>query len=301
MSPQVLKRIALALAVALVIWGALALKGRRRWDQSGGLSLPHLGASAVAEIALRRGRDTVVLHRQGDSWTVNGFPADPNAVKNFFDALADSSTNSELIAQSASSQARLSVDTVNGKRLTITADGKAAFDVWVGTRGPDFEGFYVRPQGSDFVYLLRGRFADLLALGEPEWREKQIASLQPDNIGKVEVMRGKARWSLVRDGHAWRLPGGPADSTKVARFLAQVSTLRATGFPESTELDSISFAHPNRSLILSAADGRTLLSLVFDSTRAGSFWVRGPTGGAIYRLDPRTADLATPAESTLKR
>jgi hypothetical protein len=87
----------------------------------------------------------------------------------------------------------------------------------------------------------------------------------------------------------------------VRRFLAQFSGLRASGFPEPAEMDSMDFHRPDRTLRLSSRDGRSLLALAFDSTHAGSFWVRAPAGGPVYRLDQRTADLVTPAESTLKR
>jgi hypothetical protein len=301
MSPEVLKRIVLALLLALVAWGALVLYGRTRRDQGGGLALPHLTTAQVSAIALRKSGDTLVLARQGTEWTVNGLRAHTPTVETFVRALADSSVRSEIVAESRSSHQRLGVDSASAKRLTITADGKPAVDLWLGNRGPDFEGFYVRPAGSDVVYLLRGQFAELTAQRVPEWREKQIAALAADSVGKVEVSRGRSRWELSRSGTGWNLAKGSADSTKAARFLAQFTTLRAEGFPEPEELDSIHFEAPNRTLTVRSRSGRPLLALLFDSTHAGSFWVRAAAGGPIYRLDPRTAELLTPAESTLKK
>jgi hypothetical protein len=301
MSPLVLKRIALALVAALIVWGALALYGRSRRDDAGGLTLPRVVAGEVSEIAFRKAGDTLVLARQSGAWTVNGFPASARTVQTFLGALTDSTVRSELVAQSRASHQRLGVDSVTGKRLTISAAGKAALDLWFGNRGPDFEGFYVRPEGSDIVYLLRGQFAELTVQGVPEWRDKEIAAVVADSVGQVEVARGGKKWSLVRNGTAWKFTGGAADSTKVARFLLQFTGLRAAGFPEPQELDSIHFERPDRRLTLRSPSGRNLLALVFDSTHAGSFWVRADSGGPVYRLDSRTAELATPAESTLKK
>lgn len=301
MSSLVLRRIALALAAALVVWGLLALWGRTRQDDAGGLKLPRLDAKDVSEIGLRKAGDTLVLARLDGGWTVNGFPANAATVAGFLATLGDTSMRSEVVSQSSTSHQRLGVDSVGARRLTITAGGKTVLGVWIGNRGPDFEGFYVRPEGSDRTYLLRGRFAEQTALSVAEWREKQIASIMPDSVAKVEVGRGKTRWSLQRRGGGWELPHGPADSTKVARFLTLIGGLRAAGFPDAGELDSIHFEAPERSLTVLSGNGDPLLSLVFDSTHQGAFWVRSTPGGPVYRLDARIADLATPAESTLKK
>jgi Domain of unknown function (DUF4340) len=301
MSPQALKRIALALVVALVVWGGLALLGKTHRDDSGGLMLPHIAVGDVSEISFRKASDTVVLIRQGEKWAVNGFPAATKTVQTFVGALGDSSARSELVAQSAASHKRLGVDSTTGRRITISAGGKPALDLWFGNRGPDFEGFYVRLEGSNTVYLLRGRFAEQTVQGVPEWRDKEIAAVPADSVRKVEVATGGKKWSLTRSGANWNLPSGPADSTKVARYLLQFGSLRAAGFPEAQELDSIHFEKPDRTLTLRSASGKSLLALVFDSTHAGSFWVRGADGGPVYRMDGRTAQLATPAESTLKK
>jgi Domain of unknown function (DUF4340) len=300
MSPQVLKRLALLLAVALLIWGALVVFGRTRRDEAGGLALGRVAATEVSEIALRRGADTIVLRREGGDWSVNGLPANARGVTTFLAALGDSSTRSEVVAQSRGSHARLGVDSSTGRRLTITVAGKHAVDLWFGNRGPDFEGFYVRPQGSDVTYLLRGQFAELTAQGVPEWREKQFAAVAAESVGKVEVERGRSRWTLTRGAAGWSLGGRSADSTKVARFLAQFSGLRASGFPEQAEMDSIDFSRPERSVTLSSREGQPLLALLMDSTHGGSFWVRRAAGGPVYRVDQRVADLVAPAETTLK-
>jgi hypothetical protein len=301
MSPQVLKRIALLLAAALLVWGALAVYGRSRRDETGGLTLGRLAAAEVSEIAFRRGTDSVRLVRQGGEWLVNGFPASTRGVTTFLTSLGDSTARSEMVAQSRGSHVRLGVDSSSGRRLTITVAGKPVVDLWIGNRGPDFEGFYVRPEGSDAVYLLQGTFAELTTQGVPEWREKEFVALGADSIGKVEVGRGRHRWSLIRGSGGWSIGGQVADSTKVARFLGQFAGLFASGFPGPAEMDSIDFDPPDRTLTLSAPGGRSLLALVFDSTHTGAFWVRRVAGGPVYRLDQRIADRMTPAESTLKR
>jgi hypothetical protein len=298
MSPKLLQRIALALGILLIVWGALAYLRQRRGDDAGRLPVPEVATAAVDGIAFRQGTDSIVLVRQGERWSVNGFPASTRAVETFLGALGDSTFRSELIARSPASHQRLGVDSA-GRRLTITSGGRAALDLRVGNRGPDFEGFYVRPEGSEAAYLLQGQFAEFTARGITDWRDKQVAAVVPDSVAKVEVVRGRSRWSMTREGAAWKLRGRPADSTKVARFLAHFDDLRATGFPETQDMDAIGFEPPDRAVALFTSAGRPLLALVFDSTHAGAFWVRAASGGPVYRLDGRNAELATPEENTL--
>jgi len=297
MSPKMLQRIALALGVLLIAWGALALLRRHGGDDPGRLPVPEGAAVAVDRISFRHGRDSVVLVRQGERWSVNGFPASSGAVESFLGTLGDSSFRSELIARSPASHQRLGVDSA-AKRLTIMSGEQVSLDLRVGNRGPDFEGFYVRPEGSEAAYLLRGQFAELIARGIADWRDKQVAAVAADSVAKVEVVRGRSRWSMTRDGAAWRLARGRADSTRVARFLSHFDDLRASGFPEAQELDSIRFDPPDRAVTLLDPEGRPLLALVFDSTHGGAFWVRAASGGPVYRLDGRNAEAATPEENT---
>jgi len=300
MSPKMLQRLAIALGVLVLAWVVLGQVRRSRWDKAGGLGLPRVVPSAVNQIAFRKGADTVVLARQGEIWSANGFPGSAGGIQGFLEALGDSTLRSEIVAQSPASHARLGVDSM-ARRLTIRTGDAALVDLHVGNRGPDFEGYYVRPEGTDAVYLLRGRFAEQLGKGLADWREKQVATIATDSVARVQVRRGRTSWSMAKSGNVWALTRGPVDSAGVARFLSHFNNLRATGFPEAADMDSIRFDPPDRAVTLSSADGRPLLALVFDSTSGGAFWVRADTGGAVYRLDGRAADLATPAESTLRK
>jgi hypothetical protein len=300
MSPKVLQRLAVVLGVLVIAWVVLAQVRRSRWDTAGGLALPKVAPSAVDQVAFRKGTDTIVLARQGVNWSANGFPGSTGGIQGFLEALGDTTLRSEVVAQSPASHARLGVDSM-ARRLTIRTGDTAVVDLLVGNRGPDFEGYYVRPEGRDAVYLLRGRFAEQLGKGLADWREKQVATVVTDSVARVQVRRGRAIWSMARGGNVWALPRGQADSAAVARFLSHFNNLRATGFPEAADLDSIRFDPPDRAVTLSTADGRPLLALVFDSTSGGAFWARADTGGPIYRLDARATDLATPAESTLRK
>jgi Domain of unknown function (DUF4340) len=301
MSSKVLLRIAVVLAVALAVWAVLGVLQRSAADQPVGLALPHLAEDSADGISYVGRQDTIRLVRQAPGWAVNGHPASAKVVEAFFRALGDSTARSELIAESAESYGRLGVDTTAGKHLTVTGGGKTVLDLWFGNRGPDFEGFYVRRAGDSRVFLLRGTFADLTVQPLDDWRERQVLSIPTDRISRIEVVRGKTSYGLARSGTAWAFgTGGPADSTRVARFLDQFKELRATGFPTVAQTDSARFAPAERKVTLYGASGQPLAAVMFDSLPS-KFVVRVGEGGELFTLDQRMADLVAPGEKSFRK
>jgi hypothetical protein len=301
MSSKVLLRIALVLGIALAAWALLAVLRRSSTDSPVAFALPHVAPDSAERIEYIGPRDTVRLARQGALWTVNGHPAAPKVVEAFFRAMADTTARSELVAESAESHARLGVDSASGKHLTVTGGGEKLLDIWIGNRGPDFEGFYVRRTGENQVFLLRGTFADLTVQPLDDWREKLALALPTDSIARVEVVRGKSSFGLNRSGTAWTFAkGGPADSARVARFLTHFKELRVTGFPTAGQADSARFAPAERKVTLFGPAGQPLAVVALDSLPS-LFVLRIGDGGELYTLDQRLTDLVAPAESTLRK
>lgn len=299
MSPTVLRRIALVLVVALAGWGALVLRNRNRTDAPAGLALPALPPAQVDDVILGAGAGQVHLVRGAAGWTVNGFPAAGPAVTAWLAAARDTLAQSELIARSAAPHARLGLDSATARRLTVRAGGQVLLDLLIGSRGPEFEGFYVRPATAPASYMLRGEFAEGLARGVDEWREKTILALAGERMGGVTVRLGRSVLPLVRSGGRWTVAGAPVDSAKVARYLGQFADVRAAGFPSAAEADSLDFAAPEREVVVLGTDGRPLETLTLDSTASGGFWLR-TAAGVVYRVDGATANRLTTALATLR-
>lgn len=301
MSPKMLVRIAVALVVALLVWGALALRSRGKSDTGERMALPHLVADSVEQLSIVKDTSRILIHREGAGWTVNGYPASARLLGQFFAALTDTALVSELVAQSAASHARLGVDSVAGKRLTATRGGHAVLDLWIGNRGPDFEGFYMRQAGHNEVYVVRGPFAEFSNRQESEWRDQQIAAVSPDSVARVAWTIGKRSFSLSHGAGGWTLaPAGATDSIRVRRFLERFEELHSGDFPSRAQEDSANFTPPDRGVTLYSAAGTPLVSLVLDSMAAG-WWVRRADGGPVFRLDERMGKELAPAESTFRR
>ncbi len=299
MSPALLRRLAIVLVVLVAAWFLLRSAQRTGADGAEALALPALSSATVDHLVLVRALDSLDIVRTGGQWTVNGNPASQRSIETFLAAATDSSFISELTAQSAASHQRMGVDSATGHRLTFQGGGTTILDLWQGNRGPELDGFYFRRVGDSRVYLVRGQFAELSGQPADQWRERQLAGISSASIGAVQVVRGKTTYLLSRSAGGWTLSGGrPADSTKVARFLALFGDLRAVGFPDAADLSAIRFDPAERNVTLSDTAGQPLLALRLDSAETG-YWAQARSSPAVYRVETRITELITPAESTL--
>ena len=304
MSAKQLKLIALGLAVLLLLWGGSALFSRGSDTVTGSLTMPALQAADVDSIILGTGAEALRIAKQAPTaWTVNGARAAPASVDEVFQALTER-VRPELVAQDASSFARLHVDSATGRPLRLVRGGKPVLEVIVGGRGNEFQSVYLRRPGEARVYLWRGALASVVSRPAEDWRDKRIAVLDPDSIGALDVQRGRERYTVRRVGKTWVLDGAATDSAAVAQYLGRVRTITAAGFASAKEVDSTQALRPTRRLSVRGRQG-VLVTLAFDST-PGGFVVRhlagvGGEGATVYRMNLWDVDGLTPARRALAR
>lgn len=303
MSAKQLKLIAVGLAILLLLWGGSELLSRGSDMVTGALHLPTLAEADVDAIMMAQGTDSIALTRQSPAaWSVNGHRAAPAGVHDLLQALGDS-VRPELVAQDASSFARLHVDSTGGRWLRLGRGGKPVLELIVGAHGNEPQSTYLRRPGDPHVYLWRGRLGSVVERSVDDWRDKRIVVLEPDSIAALDVARGTDRYTLKRAGKTWILPGGAADSAAVARYLERLKAINATGFASSTDVAAGRAARPQRRLTVRGGRGVVLVSLAFDSSATG-FVVRhvagaGGEGATVYRMSFWEVDGVTPASRSL--
>jgi hypothetical protein len=309
MSSTQLKLIAGGLLILLLLWGASALLSRGSDSVRAALDLRVPALADVDSITIVKGQDTIAIARQSATdWTVNGHRAAVGSVTELFQALRDT-MRPELVAQDSSSFARLQVDSAGGRWLRLRRGGKPLLEVIVGTRPTDFQSAYLRRPGDAHVYLWRGPLGMLMGRTLDDWRDKRIASVAPDSIVAVDVVRGKDRYALTRAGKTWKVNGVTADSGAVGRYLERFKAITAAGFAAPEEADSLRTGRlpparrtPARRLAVRSTRG-IVLSLAFDSTASG-FLVRQVAGASsegtmVYRMNVWDVDGVTPASRSL--
>ncbi len=300
MNTAQLKRIVVVFVVVLLLWGTLEIVGKARDERETVSLLPAIERNDLDLVRIERESDTVELRLSADSWTVNGYAASSDAVRELFDAVLEP-VDGELIATGAGVHVRMGVDSVTGKRLEFRSGEQLVAGVIFGKRGRGFNTSYVRPVDELSVYQYNGRLTSLVDRRIEDWRDKVIVQVEADSVGRVAVRRGRERFSVERVDGGWRLNSTEeADSAAVARMLERYGSVTASGFPTEAQADSVDFRRPDRAITLLGLTGDTLAALLLDSTQAG-FWVRHASGGTVYKILQWVADQLVPADSTLTR
>jgi Domain of unknown function (DUF4340) len=303
MSNKQLVRLAMVLALAVVVWGALAFSRRSIGDRVIRLALRPVDTAAVDTVAITTHGDTALLVRQSDhKWRDNGYPATASNVEQLMSALADTSSNqTELVAESKSAQPALGVAADSGQRIRVIAGGHVALDWMTGHQTPDYEGLYVRPVTGDPVYALHGALAGAFGHALAEWRDHTIFAVPADSVRRIQVERGGHTYTLMRGAKGWTLAGaGPADSTAVKTLVDHLDPLSAENFATTAQAKAARFTDPTARVRVFGTAVSPLADVLFDSTKTG-VWARADTGTTVYQVESWNMEGVTPAEKTLRK
>lgn len=303
MTGSQLKRVAIALVVAVFLWGLVEIAGRSGDVVEEGTLLPAIEMAQVDTVRFVRDADTIAIARAGDdAWTVNGLAASPKEISALGGALATAVVGS-LAARNPESHARMQIDDSSAKRLTVRRGDQILGDLLVGASGRAYQSAYVRRPDADEVYLVEHALVPMLARQINEWRDPRVIVIAADSIGSIEVRRGGARYRLARSVDAWTLNGRATDSTRVARLVDAIATweVAPTAFATPEQADSADFRRPERELRLLSLSGAEVATVAFDSTD-GAFWGRRSGDETVYRLYAwKVNDLTPPDTSLLQR
>jgi hypothetical protein len=303
MTAAQLRRVAIALVVAVFLWGIVEILARRGDTVEEVPLIPAIVGDEVDAVVIRSAQDTIRLERSGDgTWRVNGFATAPDAVTALLDALGEP-TAGELVAQNPSSHERMGVGRSSATHVTVRRGDRVLGEVLMGAQGRSFRSAYMRRPGQDDVYLVEGELVPLVGRDVNEWRDKRIVVVEPDSIGGIDVERGRMRYTLERQDSVWSLAyGGAVDSARVERLVQAFRTVEAQGeaFATPAQADSTDFTRPERRVRLVGTDGTELATLAFDSTETG-FWVLRDGRETIYLLNRWKVDDLTPTDSAVRR
>jgi hypothetical protein len=300
MSSGLLRRIAVALGVLVVMW--LTLRVVRDFTRQEGATLPpvRIDTAEVDTIRIERPADTIQLTRDGASWSVNGYPAIGARVAEALDAATDTTAAPELVAENPTSHQQLGLDSAQARSLTILTGPSTALTYLVGKRGASFASAYIRRPGRNNVFQVNGTLVDVVERSVEDWRDRTIVRTDPDSLGAIEVEWKGGSYRLTRRDTTWVLGDNlPADAAAVNRLTARYRTLETNGFVTAAESDSADFAFPDRRVRLLDLKRQAMATLLFDSTASG-FWVRRDTVSTVFRLDRATVEQLTPPDSTLQ-
>lgn len=298
MTEQGLKRLVGALAVLGGLWLVTALLSGRG---GGGIAasgevaeiFERLDGPALVRVVVERPTDTLVLARDGDEWTADGYRTDALAVSTFLASVTSASVG-DLMASNPGNHARMGLSDDGATTATFeTADGR--FTLLFGADGRAFRTAYVRAPGDDAVYLLHGDLATQLRHPLSSWRDRTIVSVDTAEVARVVVEHPEGGYTLVRADSTWHLEGGASASPAAASaLLTELSSLEATGF--LSETDSLAGLAPWATTRAFDGTGAPMAEVTIGSGDADR-WARRVGSDELYRLSSFRAGRMAPART----
>lgn len=294
MTERTLKRLVGALAIVVGLWllAELLSGGSGAISASGEIARVFDGvdAESLEAVRMQRGDTTISLERDGERWTVNGFPADSGAVQRLLDEVPGLRVG-ELVAANPANHPRMGVSDDSAVVVELVVGGDAR-TILVGDAGRRFGTSYVRVPDADDVYLLEGDLRAHARRGLDQWRNRTMVAIDSAAVVRVEVEKDGEAYALVRGDSAWTFESGDAvEAAAVRGVLAELARLVASGFV--AEGDSIA-ALPRSSRTVAYDDAGQVLAEVTIGEGTGERWARTSGDEYVYRVSTFRADRVAP-------
>ena len=252
-------------------------------DLAEALAVPEAEAT---EVLIEGQGNRIHLERAGDSWTVNGYPADSTAVSRFWRSV-DAVSVASVAATNPANHDRLGVSADSAWSLTF--DGGEP--VLLGKSGSQFSTAYARLPSEDVVHLIRGDLRSAATRTLADWRDKLVLAVDTASVARVEVTREGSTRAFARQDSTWTADGDAADEAVMRNLLQELAAFHATGFAaDSVEMK----ATPDRSVVVYDASGAELATLALDDGD-GNLRAFSSQSPYIFEVPSWRADRVAPA------
>ncbi len=235
--------------------------------------------------------ESTVLLQEGGRWTVNGFDADSAALLRLWEAFAQASV-ATLVSHNPDNHPRLGV--TPDSAWTITLDGDLT--LFVGNAGNQLRTTYLRRDGTDETYLVRGGLRSAVTRTVFDWRNKVVLAIDTSAVRRIEIQREGSLYQLDREeGAAWMLDGVNADSRVMTGLLQELAELVVTGFAST---DDKLGDEDYRSMTAYDGTGNQLASLRI-AMASGTMQGQRPESAVLFDIPVWRADRIAPTRSEI--
>nr|WP_321410735.1 DUF4340 domain-containing protein [uncultured Carboxylicivirga sp.] len=92
---------------------------------------------------------------------------------------------------------------------------------------------YVRSGNDSEIYAVEGFLGSSANRDANSFRDKTIVKLDKESINKIDFATPESSFTMVKNENTWMVDGTALDSTKVAKYLTELSSLKGTSFNNS--------------------------------------------------------------------
>lgn len=253
-------------------------------------------ADSVTSFRIRRPELRLDVARGDGGWRVNRYGADTATVGHFLRSIREARVE-ELASRNPANHPALGVVGDSSWTVRVVTGRDSTPLVHVGQDGPYPGSAYVRIDGDDRVYLIRGGIRSALVGELIKWRAKQVAAVDTARVAEIRVQRSGESYRLRRSTDGWRMGGAPASRDAMARLLGELHDMEAYAFATDTgDMEA-----PTRRIQALDARGDTLAWIRAAPGSSGPDWlVRSSRGeGAVFRVDGARMERVSPPGDSL--
>ncbi|MBD3239502.1 MAG: DUF4340 domain-containing protein [Chitinivibrionales bacterium] len=321
--------------VVIVVIVAGMLRNRRPSDEAQKF-FPKLSESDIQKVMVATGGDTAVVHRKGDIWVVGEaeeeaaptaagglaalsdsasqetaqtaeeepvpaalreYPADSAAVASMLEKIT--TMNKDILASTKpEKQSMYQVDSAGGTYVQVWNDkGEKAGSFYIGKNSSaGWSSHYVRMDGSNKVYSVRGSIKYAFKANSKDWRDKTVTKFPKTSAARISLAKRSGQTIVVEKSTdstgapTWSMATPQqhkAEQSKIDDILNTLSNMKCTGWETDTELseDSLGFNEPELvvSVTLEGGAERTV-QIGNKKGTEDKFWVRTPAREGVTFL-----------------
>ena len=239
------KTLGIAFVALLLIYFASKYIGGNK-ERSFDPQILNIDTSQISRIAIDPANEEApfTLERTGSAWTLTRgsqqFGATVTSVSSLMSSL-QSVKAERVVSKNAARYRDYSVDDTTGTRIEMFAGSKKLGDVIIGrfnfNQATRSGISYIRLKEEPAVYSVDGFLSMSLSQGPDNYRNKQITSVNSDDVTRVtlEDMGSQKTYSSI--GTSWQdESGNPIDSAKMVSYLNNIKSVMGSSFVENTSI-----------------------------------------------------------------
>jgi len=247
-------------------------------------ALTEIDGALLTRVEFTSPRGDILLEKEGDAWTVNGFQTDPKVVNRFLRAV-DSARVGNIAATNPDNHLDMGMTTDSARKM-VTSGGVT---ILFGKHAPMTKTGYARLPDSDTVYLVHGDLRYMVGRNEFQLRRKQMLETDTSAVATIRVTRDGATTVYERRDSVWMVNGQEAESYAIRNMLQELASMRATGFEPDYRMPE----EPDRFVQALDADGNELVSLKI-MQEPGNWVVSSTSTHHIFELPKFRGDRIAP-------
>ena len=261
-------------------------------DQEYQQRLKGLDKKEIVAIQLQKGDEKLDLatDEQTEQWMVGGVIANAEQVSSLLNVIKKP-TGLMIVAETKNKHNDFQITDEEATKLKITSNGNqtdvALVTLLLGANSGG--GRYIRFEGDDRVYLVKGLSGEMISTTQDDWIDKVIVKIDQESITKIEISSSKTKVSLEQKESKWYKTGTNEEVGKepLSPILMTLESLVVKGLRKDGERNNYT-TNPTTTVKIEQQSGGTI-TLEFYSGKEDGL-VKSSQSDVWYKISTSTME-----------